>query len=337
VEDKRKLVPFGVWKPTNPDADVLGYHLNQLYVPHITKEDLDKEIPRRESEGADVEKYIKNEILGEFYEGHIQKPTPVDIMPSFDRNLPYDVRFPIGQRVFMGIDWGGWNSKDNDPEASYTVVSVGAFNKFGKLFINKIEIIDEKDELKHVDRIAYLMNYYNVFLAIADKGYGKIKNMELLKRFKTRFKMCKYLQGSASTLYKDSEETDTILVNKDYSLEELYSSMKYGKLAIPLNKETEWVIQQFLNFEISIEQHGDQVYKKFNKVEGKYRRTDAVHSINYLRIAAFSDPKSIEHSPLAFTERVKKPLPILAGKGYDMELHKLKQNFHLPQRTKVLE
>lgn len=330
-EDKRLLVPKGKWIASNPEADTIGYHLSQLYVPYITKEDIYNNIKKREAEGADVAKYVKNEILGEFYEGHVQKLTPTDIMASFNSNLPYDIYIPVTTPVFMGIDWGGFNAVDNDPDTSYTVVSVGAFNKDGKLFLNYIEIIDSKDELAQVDRISYLMQKYHVNLAVADVGYGKIKNMELMKRFPGRFKTCKYLQGSATTLLDKNPERNNILVNRDYSLEELYSALKYGKLAIPKNAHTEWIIDHFLNFEISIEENGDQVYKKFNKIEGKNRRTDAVHSINYMRIAAFSDPMAAEHSFLISAKQAKRPsLPVLAGTRYDADMWKLKRNFNIP-------
>lgn len=326
--DKRLLIPNGKWMHHGEkDADYLGFHLSQLYVPYITLEELQRKIKQREQEGADVERYIKNEILGEFYSGIRQQPDRNVIRRAFNRELPYDVFIPMHIRVYMGIDWGGWNSIDNNPESSYTVVSIGAFDKFGNLRVNYIEVIDEKDEMKQVDRVSQLIDKYHVYLAVADKGYGKVKNHHLKVKWGNRFKDCKYLQGSAGTLYKEGDN-GTIMINRDYSLEELYSSMGNGNMQIPHNDRTEWIIEHFLNHEIMVEEHGGTVYKRFVKVDGHNKRTDAVHSINYLRIAAFKDNKAYDHSPLigADKKRHQAPRPRLSGSALEgptmMKIHK---------------
>jgi hypothetical protein len=107
---------------------------------------------------------------------------------------------------------------------------------------------------------------------------------------------------------------ETILVNRDYSLEELYSSLMYGKTIIPRNLDTEWVIGHFLNHEIEIVEQNGQVFKHFTKVKGVGMRTDAVHSVNYLRLAALHADKNMGMSSgLNFNTPNRAPLPILFG------------------------
>jgi hypothetical protein len=314
VDDKRNLIPKGKWIALgDKKAPLIGFHLSQLYVPYITKENIENKLEIKAQQHADVTRYLKNEILGEFYSGIRQRPTLETLCNGFVAGMPYAEFIPVTTKVYMGIDWGGWSSVTDDKEQAFTVVTIGFWDNHGKLYVNKIEIIDDPDELKQVDQIAELMQKYHVFLAIADRGYGKIKNTELRKKFGPRILFCKYLQGSSTIMTKMHSE-ETILVNRDYSLEELYSSLMYGKTIIPRNLDTEWVIGHFLNHEIEIVEQNGQVFKHFTKVKGVGMRTDAVHSVNYLRLAALHADKNMGMSSgLNFNTPNRAPLPILFG------------------------
>jgi hypothetical protein len=286
-----------------------------LYVPYITKENIENKLAIKAQQHADVTRYLKNEILGDFYSGIRQRPTLDSLRQAFQSNMPYDEYIPVTTPAFMGIDWGGWSSVTDDSEQAYTVVSVGFWDRHGFLYVDYLEVIDEQDELKQVDRIAELMKKFHIKLAVADRGYGKIKNNELRKLFGSRFMYCKYLQGSATTMLKEHGE-DTLLVNRDYSLEELYSSMSQGRTIIPLNGRTEWIIQHFLNHEVEVVESGGQVYKHFTKVKGVGMRTDGAHSVNYLRIAALHGDKNRGMSSgITAGQMNRAPLPVLFGPG----------------------
>lgn len=339
-EDKRNLIPSGKWVAKQPNAHNLGYHLSQLYVPYITREDIMNKIKDAEIKGADVKRYLQNEILGEFYSGLRQKPSWDSIKPAFKTDLPYDTFIPVTKPVYAGIDWGGFSSLHDNPENSFTVLTIGAWDDHLNLRVNYIEIIDEPDELKQVDRIYALLNKYHVKLAVADRGYGKIKNFALKEKLKGRFIMCKYLQGSSTTLFKIQDQ-DTLLVNRDYSLEELYSAMQRGKILIPDNVHTNWIKEHFYNFEVEVVSHGGQVFKHFTPVRNRLAKTDAVHSINYMRIAAlFEDKKAAAASPLTSLDRNRAPLPV--GGMYTGTLDKMhiellkKKNIIIPQNPNRL-
>lgn len=339
-DDKRERMRFGKWIALgNPNADYIGFHLSQLYVPYITKEEIDFKLRQKEKEGADVQKYFKNEILGEFYCGNVEHVDKSAILKGFDEKAKYDIFIPLQTSVYMGIDWGGWNVTDQDPDSSFTVVSVGAVNNKGQLFVNYVEILTQKDELLQVKRISELMSRYHVRLAVADKGYGKIKNMELKKLFPGRFRECKYVQGSSSLTFKERKDDGSLLINRDYSLEELYNAMTRSKMVIPLNRGTEWIIQHFLNHAVVIEERANIVYKHYIKEQGPHVRTDAVHSLNYLRIASFFDKNAGEYAPLvaAATAAQKPPRPMLSGNGISSMDAQLKQNFRKPIVRKGLE
>lgn len=318
-EDKRILVRTGEWVPTgDPDALFIGYQLSQLYIPYITKEDIDKKIATITMQGGNVEQFIKNEVLGEFYEGERQKPAKVTIDTAFAQNMPYNVIVPVKVKTYGGVDWGGWSSVENDPEQSYTVFSTGTVDLHGKLYINYVEVIDKKDEIEKAERVIDLMGEHRVHLLIADSGYGKMQNALIGQKVGPgRFMACKYIQGNATNILDSQPEKALIKVNRDYSLEELYSAMGRGMVVIPRNEHTSWMIEQFMNHDIILIDQGNHVYKKFIKVQGYGKRVDAVHSINFLRLAALHDNHAFDQSPLAVgsLKLPGRPTAILAGGG----------------------
>jgi len=318
-EDKRALIPYGKWIPLgNPNALYIGYHLSQLYVPWKSKEKLDQNIKEKQEAGINVEKYLKNEILGEFYAGISQKPPTEAIERAFKRDLPYNIIIPISRPVYAGVDWGGWSALDDDPTQCYTIYADGTLTENGILFVNYMEIIDMQDDIEKADRVAQLMEQRRVKLCVADSGYGKNQCLRLYSKFPTRFLRCKYLPGSSLTLIDTKSEIKSGLIkaNIDYSLEELYSAMQQDKIHIARNQYTERFIEHFKNYEITLQETHNHVHKHFQKVRGKKNKVDAVHAINFLRLAALHDSNALEHSdlPVVGGESMRpKAYPLLTG------------------------
>lgn len=306
VEDKRVLMPFGKWIPLgSPDAPFVGYHLNQLYVPYITLEDINTKIAEAAAQGGNVEKFIKNEILGEFYSGMRQRPSSISLDSGFKSELPYDIFVPLKVTTYAGVDWGGWSLIENDPEQSLSVYTDGFFDKNNRLVINYTEVLEDRDEVKKAERVIRLMRERRIGLLVADSGYGKTQNMMIQQEFPDRFMACKYIPGNSLTILNSQPEKNLIKVNRDYSLQDLYASLQAGTLVIPYNEHTAWMKEHFLNHDIVLVEQGQHVYKKFVKVKGFGKRVDAVHSVNFFRIAAFHDSKALENStmPLQMPKR----------------------------------
>ena len=303
IEDKRKLLPFGKWMPLgDPNAPFVGYHLNQLYVPYISIEDINTKIERKAAQGGNVEKYIKNEILGEFYEGERQRPSLISLNAGFLENMPYNIFVPIRVTTYAGVDWGGWSVIENDPEQSYAVYVDGYFDKDSRLIVNYTEVLEDRDEIKKAERVISLISERRVGLLVADSGYGKTQNLMIQSKFPDRFLACKYIPGNALSILESQPEKHLLKVNRDYSLEDLYSNLQRGQVIVPRNEHTSWMMEHFLNHDIVLIEQGQHVYKKFVKVKGYGKRVDAVHAVNLFRLAAFHDRKALGHSPLASVE-----------------------------------
>jgi len=318
-DDKRLLVQKGKWIPTgNPNAPYLGYHLSQLYMPWRSKEFIDQKLEEKRKLGINVEKYLQNEILGEFYAGITQKPPVEAIERAFKSDLPYNVIIPLSRPVYAGVDWGGWSALEDDPTQSFTIYAEGTLNNDGILFVNYMEIINIQDDIEKAERVAELMEQRRIKLCIADSGYGKNQCLRLYSKFPNRFLRCKYLPGTSLTLIDTESEISSGLIkaNIDYTLEELYSAMQQGKIQISRNQYTEEFIQHFKNYEIVLQESHNHVHRHFRKKQGKLYKVDAVHAINFLRLAALHDSNALSHSNLPIIGGGKmrsKPSPLLTG------------------------
>lgn len=304
-EDKRLMMPDGEWVPMGrKDATFVGYHLSQLYVPYKTKERVDQAIAEKRDMGLNVEKFRKNEILGEFYEGISQKPPQEGIERAFKPGLPYNIFIPATKRTYAGIDWGGWSIIDDDPTQALSVYVSGVLYEQGTLYVNYVEILEDQDETKKAERVVQLMKEQRVHLAIGDSGYGKQQCMHIMAAMPRRFLKCKYLPG-ASTTFLDvkSEQTKRIIkANRDLTLEDLYSAMQSDKIHIPRNQHTEWIIEHFMNHRVRLEERGEHTHKHFYKIPGNKYKVDAVHAMNFFRLAALHDTDGFKHSALVLED-----------------------------------
>lgn len=321
-EDKRQLMPNGKWMATGAkDSTYLGYHLSQLYVPYKSIEVIRQKLEEKTKLGINVEQYKKNEVLGEFYEGMTQKPPRESIERAYDASLPYNFLVPVSRRVYAGVDWGGWSVMDNDPTQSLSVYAEGVMNDDGVLFVNYMEVLEDKDDILKAERVAELMTKRNVALCIADSGYGKNQCLRLSALFGPRFLKCKYISGASTTLIDTSKEKEESMIkaNVDFTLEELYSAMQSGKMKIPRNQYTEWSIEHFMNYEIQLRVSGNHTHKHFVKPPGRLKKVDAVHALNFLRLAALHDTNATNHSDLvnASPELRRRARPMLTGRSLE--------------------
>ena len=59
------------------DCEFIGFHINQLYIPYFTKENIEKLMP--ENNPAQTERIWQNEVVGEFYSGAGSPMTKAEI------------------------------------------------------------------------------------------------------------------------------------------------------------------------------------------------------------------------------------------------------------------
>src|SRR5690606_15245244 len=84
-----------------------GYHINQLYIPFFTKEQIVAQKP--ENSPTNTEKIYMNEVLGEFFDGEggtISKEEIINNSLDPKRKFASIITPSDNIRVYAGFDWG---------------------------------------------------------------------------------------------------------------------------------------------------------------------------------------------------------------------------------------
>ena len=108
-QDKRQAAERGKWVSyvDNPeDTEYIGFHINQLYMPMIRKEDVISEKPSIHPTNS--ERAYFNEVLGEFYQGDSSPITLEELHDNCgepDRKVRSFISPGQEDMVIMGIDY----------------------------------------------------------------------------------------------------------------------------------------------------------------------------------------------------------------------------------------
>lgn len=181
-QDKRISAESGKWVSSkdSEECEYVGFHLNQLYMPNFTKEDVLKQKPGVSPTAT--ERSWQNEILGEFFQGDSSPITPEEIREKCgDVERKLRARIVPGEEnmVLLGIDYGARADLEQlaNPDKtsmrgqSYSTAVVLTLKGPGLLsieFATKFKRNDLESKKGIIDQI---MRQYSVNLAIGDIGF----------------------------------------------------------------------------------------------------------------------------------------------------------------------
>lgn len=109
-QDKIEAVERGKWigskDPNDPSCKLIGFHINQLFMPMVSKEDVINQKPGIHP--TKTERQFKNEIMGEFYHGDsspLELSELIEVCGEPERK--FTKMFSPGEKeiVVMGIDY----------------------------------------------------------------------------------------------------------------------------------------------------------------------------------------------------------------------------------------
>jgi hypothetical protein len=272
-QDKRSAVENGKWvgRVDASDCPYVGFHLNQLFMPHITKENLLAERPGVSS--INTEKTYQNEVLGEFYHGEATIITPDqirEICGDPERKFSANILSSEEATVFLGLDWGARGDLEQlaDKEklrgqgqsfSTAVVVSMTGPQRMSIEFATKFKRNDLQTKVSLVEE---LMRKYSVSLAVGDLGYSNDLSEILQNKFGDKF-----LTSRASARVNDKAKFDgeafpkVITFERDWWIANLYEFMKKGAVRFPMGsyEQLAWLIQHCCSMEIkpSISRTGD--------------------------------------------------------------------------------
>jgi Phage terminase large subunit (GpA) len=183
-QDKNEAAERGKWIATkdisDPSVRYVGFHINQFYMPHISREAIEAERPGIHP--TTTMRKFQNEVLGEFFQGDASPITSEEIIKECgDRDRGVRARIKPGeeQLVVLGIDYGSRSDLEQlaDPSKgrqgmSYTtavVMSVKGPNLFNIDLALKFPKNDPESKKGLIDM---MMRQYSVDLAVGDIGYS---------------------------------------------------------------------------------------------------------------------------------------------------------------------
>lgn len=274
-QDKREAAERGKWISTkdinDPDCKFVGFHLNQFYLPYISREAIEAESPGIHP--TNTERKFYNEVLGEFYQGDSSPITVEEIIEKCGvREKKMRARISPGEEkmVVLGIDYGlkrdleqlANPNRVSSQGQSYTtavVLSVQGPNLFNVELALKFSRNDPEGKRGIIDNI---MRQYSVNMAVGDIGFSYDFSHNLHTTYGDR-----YIVSFASGKVNDKNKYDAtidppqITFERDFYIGEMMELLKKGQVKFPLGSydHIAWLIEHCSSMELkpSISRYGD--------------------------------------------------------------------------------
>ena len=332
-QDKLEAQERGKWiafkDPNDEDCDMIGFHINQLYMPMFTREDITNEMPGIHP--INTERVFMNEVLGEFFQGDSSPITPeeirdtcADVGRKFRARIDMTQEEEKGQLVIMGIDYGARADLEQlaDPEKvinrgqSYSTAVILSAKGAGRLSIEFCTKFKRNDMESKKGIIDQLMRQYGVQLAVGDIGYSNDFSSILHNTYGDRYLVSRaHNKVNGHVKFSTDAFPKEIVFERDYYIGELYDQMKKGMIRFPFGdyEKIAWLIEHCASMEIkpSISRFGDpslHYVKGSTPNDGFMALLNAYIAYKFLITSGFSNNNPLLQSQ-DFTQ-IAKPLVV---------------------------
>ena len=268
-QKKVEAIERGKWVATkdSSNAKFVGFHINQLYIPYFTKENIENLMP--ENNPAQTERIWQNEVVGEFYSGAGMPLTRAEIYEKC-RDPEREFSRSINGRdkpVYLGVDWGG---KDDDPNSkggqSFSCVVILSACADGTLLVEHAHKLRRNSFSYKKETIKEMYKRFGVKLGVSDWFFGQDVVHDLQSIYRDRF-IGAQGSGSLAKPIKYREDEMMVSYNKDLLIEEVFDLFRKGKIRMPWKsyEYIEWLIDHCTSMESKIRTTGGQPVKTFQK------------------------------------------------------------------------
>lgn len=276
-QDKRKAAEKGKWIAINNDPfdppKMIGYHINQLYIPSFTKETILAQKP--ENHPTNTERLYKNEVLGEFHDGEAGTITKQEILDNCleDRYFAKSISPSDNIRVYAGFDWGqkadldiASGKRQGQSYSCVVILTVHGPELFSVDFATRL--VNNSFEYK-IQFVEEMFRRYSVSLAVGDVGDAK----DLTETLQTKFGDLFLASRAASHVtdkvkFRDDAFPKEIVFEKDYHISEMFSLLKKGNIKFPKKHydRVAWLIEHCCSMDVKITQdRSGEPIKRFVK------------------------------------------------------------------------
>jgi hypothetical protein len=265
-QDKREAAERGKWVAlkdhNSEDCKMIGFHINQLYMPTFKKSDLENEKPGKHP--INTERIYHTEVLGEFFQGDTSPITPEEIAEHCgDAGRKFKARINPGeeQMVVLGLDYGLRADIEQlaNPEKvkvagqSYSTAVVLVAKGPGLLsieFATKFKRNDMESKKGIIDQI---MRQYSIQLAVGDIGFSQDLSETLHTIYGDRYIVSR-ARGKVNNhvLFMKEAFPKELDFERDFYIRELYEQMKKGQIRFPYGdfEKLAWLIDHCSSMEV---------------------------------------------------------------------------------------
>ena len=265
-QDKREAAERGKWVAMKDhredDCKLIGFHINQLYMPTFTKEDIENEMPGIHP--INTERIFRTEVMGEFFQGDTSCITPEEITEKcadVGRRFTSTIEANDKEIVVVGIDYGKRADIEQlaRPDSSkvagqsYSTAVVLRCSGPGILsieFATKFKRNDMESKKSLIDEI---MKKYSVQLAVGDIGFSQDFSEMMHQAYGDKYlvsrahnKITNYIKFSQDAFPKE------IVFERDHYIDELFGQMRKGQVRFPYGdyEKIAWLIDHCCSMEI---------------------------------------------------------------------------------------
>jgi len=269
--DKRYAIKGGKWIPQGDiNAPRRGYHINQLLVPHVTREALDSKLRDK------TLRSFSNEVMGEFYAGRETGPSfgeVVEVTTNDPNTSEWRFSTTVADKItWAGVDWGQRISGEEDEGTGgytvFTVISRLPQGKFKLEFAHRMEQTSVAGPEGQIQDIINWIRLYNCKVVACDFGAGHVQNQILKDKYPDRV-LEVISSANCKTTYRFDRRAKQITIDKHRVFEEVYDLMFDQKgFCFPYKEpqRVEWLMQHISNIEIATSIAGSgQIKKKYQK------------------------------------------------------------------------
>lgn len=327
-QNKLEAADRGKWvatkDPNDPDVLFIGFHINQFYMPKISREFIESEKPGIHP--TNTERKFQNEICGEFYQGDSSPITFEELIEVCgERERKFRARINPGeeQMVLMGIDYGLKSSLETlaDPDrksqgksfTSAVIMSVKGPNLFS---IDRALTFDRNDPEYKKGLIDQLMRQYSVDLCVGDIGFSQDFSHTMHTIYGDKYLVSRAL-NKVNDKIKFSADIfpKEIGFERDYYIGEIFDLFKKGQFKFPLGDydKISWLIEHCVSLELKpkISRNGGDpeihYVKGGSSADGLFALMNAYLAYKYLITGGFS----IKNPHLMKTPDKQNKLPIV--------------------------
>jgi len=265
-QDKRQAAERGKWVALKDHRDedclMIGFHINQLFMPTFKKEDIESEKPGKHP--INTERVFQTEVLGEFFQGDTSPITAEEITEKCgDIGRKFSARIPSNENrmIVLGLDYG----KRADIEQlanidkvkitgqSFSTAVVLEAKGAGLLSIERAIKFKRNDMESKKGIIDQIMRDYSVQLAVGDIGYSQDFSEMMHMSYGDRYIVSR-ASGKVNNYAKYFNESfpKEIGFERDYYINELFEQMRKGQIRFPMGdyEQVAWLIEHCTSMEM---------------------------------------------------------------------------------------